>query len=271
LPALVWSVVKEPSDETSDRLEREVRFHDDRFVDDTPRHATAKYYGTAGPAKQRYRQLVTDLSAGTDMLEYGCGRGSMAWSAVGLGARVTGIDLSSRAIEQARHEAARRRVSAEFCEMNAESLDFATDSFDLVCGSGILHHLDLTRAYSEIARVLRPDGTAVFYEPLGHNPAINLYRRLTPRLRTPDEHPLMMSDLELAQTWFRHVDAEFHVLTALAASPFKNQRVGPKLVAGLTAFDRRLFERLPRTQRWAWVTIVRLELPHFTGPDDRTG
>jgi len=51
--------------------------------------------------------------------------------------------------------------------MNAEELKFADDYFDIVCGGAILHHLDLNKALSEIARVLKPDGKAIFVEPLG--------------------------------------------------------------------------------------------------------
>jgi ubiquinone/menaquinone biosynthesis C-methylase UbiE len=39
--------------------------------------------------------------------------------------------------------------------LEAENLSFSNDSFDLVCGSGILHHLDLNRSYKEIQRVLK--------------------------------------------------------------------------------------------------------------------
>src|SRR3546814_4334755 len=52
------------------------------------------------------------------------------------------------------------------------------------------------------SRVLRPGGRAVFIEPLGLNPAIELYRRFTPSARTPDEHPLLRRD-------FRRFDAAF--------------------------------------------------------------
>jgi ubiquinone/menaquinone biosynthesis C-methylase UbiE len=64
--------------------------------------------------------------------------------------------------------------------MNAEATTFPDNSFDLICGSSILHHLNLDKACAEIRRILRPDGGAVFIEPLGHNPLINMFRKLTP-------------------------------------------------------------------------------------------
>lgn len=42
----------------------------------------------------------------------------------------------------------------------------------------------------------------MFFEPLGHNLLINLYRRLTPELRTEDEHPLVACDLERLVNYF---------------------------------------------------------------------
>ncbi len=44
-----------------------------------------------------------------------------------------------------------------------------------VLGKQILHHLDMTQAVPEIARVLRPGGRAVFLEPLIHNPLLEGY------------------------------------------------------------------------------------------------
>ena len=178
------------------------------------------------------------------------------------GAVVTGIDLSPVAIEQAAERAEREGVSGlcEFRLMDAERLEFPESSFDLVCGSGILHHLDLSPALSEVARVLRPGGHAVFVEPLGHNPAINLYRRRTPELRTEDEHPLLMSDLELARAYFGRVEARhFHLLTLLAV-PFRRTRAFGAALGVLAAADRALF-RLSIARKHAWTVVITLSRP----------
>jgi SAM-dependent methyltransferase len=171
---------------------------------------------------------------------------------------VTGIDLSPVAIEKAEEEAESRGVAAatEFRVMNAEALDFPDDSFGLVCGTGILHHLDLDRAYGEIARVLRPDGRAVFVEPLGHNPAINLYRRRTPELRTEDEHPLVMPDLERASEYFQDVDPRFFHLSTLLAVPARSWKRFDPLLNTLGRFDDALFRALPALRRYAWLVAL---------------
>ena len=45
----------------------------------------------------------------------------------------------------------------------------------------------------------------MFVEPLGHHPLITADRRRTPALRTIDEHPLLLGDLEQAREQFRAV------------------------------------------------------------------
>ena len=48
-------------------------------------------------------------------------------------------------------------------QTDAEELPFDDESFDLVFGHAVLHHIpDLARAFGEFARVLRPGGTVVF-------------------------------------------------------------------------------------------------------------
>jgi SAM-dependent methyltransferase len=144
--------------------------------------------------------------------------------------------------------------------MDAEYLDLGDCSFDRIIGSGILHHLDLRRGYAEVARVLRPHGQAIFAEPLGHNPLINLYRKHTPQYRTVDEHPLRHRDLELAERFFGHVESRFYHLATLAAIPFRRRSFFRPLVGTLDAVDTGLF-RLPKVRYLAWYTILILRDP----------
>src|SRR5205807_1094253 len=101
-----------------------------------------------------------------------------------------------------RAEAAGLADRVDFLVDDAHATTFPDDSFDLIVGVAILHHLDLEVALREIRRVLRPGGRAVFLEPLWHNPLLRLGRRLTPSARTPDEHPLTVQDWELCHAIF---------------------------------------------------------------------
>lgn len=250
----------------STRHEREQEFHDVAFAESIRRRVWHFYDLTGASTDYMTRTLLAAQPQGKRVLEFGCGIKTNAIPLARAGAAVTGIDISSVAIETARRQAATAGVTARasFMPMNAESLEFDDDAFDIVCGSAVLHHLDLDRAYAEVARVLRPEGVAVFHEPLGHNPLINLYRRRTPELRTPDEHPLLMSDLQAATAHFDDVSTRFFHLQTLAAAPFRHRRGFSHVIGALDAADRVLFRLVPYARRHAWSAVIR-----FTGPRRR--
>lgn len=241
------------------RQEREREFHDRRFTDG-PRRNARKYYDVDS-GKPVYRDLVlARAGAGVRALEYGCGTGSLAIELARRGADVVGIDISPVAIRTARRRTKRAGVVATFRPMDAQDLDFPDGSFDLVSGSGILHHLDLAPAAAEIRRVLRPGGVAVFVEPLGHNPLINLYRRLTPSMRSVDEQPLRIDSIGEIAAGFDGCRVRHFDLVALAGVPFRRFGWSTRLVDALGRVDRWLFARSSIARRWAWVVVIELEL-----------
>jgi len=246
--------------EPSSRKQRERDFHNETFAE-SKRARAAKFYAVESTSQAAYKRHIHERPESKDVLEYGCGRGSAAFDLAAAGAHVTGIDISDVAIDLASQRGAELGLTERlrFCVMDAEQLGFEDASFDLVCGSAILHHLDLERAYAEIARVLRPGGRAVFVEALGHNPLINLYRRRTPELRTVDEHPLRVSGLELAKRYFSDVSFEYFHLASLAALPLREQRAFPAVVGALERVDEVLFRQVPYLRRHAWMAVVRLE------------
>lgn len=251
------------NDADAARYERERAFHDERYGDDPDRARAEKFYEAGNESAARYRALLETVVGGARVLEYGCGTGSAAFDLATRGADVLGIDISPVAIAAATAEAVQRGFTAglRFEAMNAEALALPADSFDVVCGSGVLHHLDLARALPEVARVLRPDGWAVFVEPLGHNPLINAYRRRTPEMRTPDEHPLRIDDFALARHHFGTVDVEYFNLLTIATVPLRRLGLQRGLRAGLHRVDQRLFRSIPPLRRHAWVAVLRLGAP----------
>ena len=243
------------------RYEREKEFHDHTFGGGG-RSQVAKFYAVVRSSAAWYEEELRAHGRAARVLEYGCGPGSYAFFLARHGAQVTGIDISPIAIEQATERARREHLEAiSFRTMNAEALEFADDTFDLVCGRAILHHLDLTTALPQLARVLKPGGVAVFSEPLGHNPLINLYRHLTPSLRTVDEHPLLMSDWKLMENHFGRVEGRFFHLQSLLAVPFGRLPGFTRLLKLLDATDQGLFRLVPFARRYAWNVVLTLQEP----------
>ena len=240
---------------SKERLQREAEFHDKTFGEHT-RKVVKKYYDTAKISKEKYREKILAYGANQKVLEYGCGPGSQAFTLAEKGASVTAIDISNVAIEKGENEAKSRELAIDFRVMNAENLEFPDNSFDLVCGSGILHHLDLKQAYKEISRVLTSNGRAIFYEPLGHNPIINMYRQLTPNLRTEDEHPLLLEDIELAHNYFDKINIDYFHLTSMGASFLNNGSLKNSLLNFLNRFDNVLLDNFPPIRKHAWVCVL---------------
>jgi SAM-dependent methyltransferase len=225
-----------------------------------------KYYAIADESRRIYRAYLEDNARGSTALEYGCGPESYAFVLARNGAQVTGIDISEVAIQEARKLAEREPAgkATEFHVMDAEQLKFGDSRFDLICGTGILHHLKLEQAYAELARTMKPDGSAIFVEPLGHNPLIRLYRAFTPGLRTKDEHPLMIEDVRLARRYFGKVKLTYLHLFCLLAVPFRKLPGFRRLLTVLETCDRMLFRAAPFLGRYAWMVVMVLSTPRKT-------
>jgi ubiquinone/menaquinone biosynthesis C-methylase UbiE len=244
------------------RKNRERSFHDHAFEHGS-RQPVFKFYTVTRQSAALYSSLVLKQCADMNVLEYGCGQGSSAFELGRNGANVTGIDISPVAVDQAREKAKELGLeTATFEVMDAEDLTFAPDQFDRICGSGILHHLDLDRAGEAIRRVLKPNGTAIFLEPLGHNPLINAYRKRTPQFRSPDEHPLLLKDLAELQGSFGRVDISYFHLTVLATVPLRSTPIFTPLLSLLEMVDRAILA-IPPMRRYAWIAVIRCRNPRY--------
>ena len=240
-----------------ERSERERLYHNARFTEEV-RTSQKKYYFALRHCHARYRELITEAANGVDVLEYGCAAGRWSVILAETARSLLGIDISEVAVATAAVTArAAGLENTAFKVMNAEQLDLPDATYDFVFGSGILHHLDIDRAYAEVARVLRPGGKAIFMEPLGHNLAFNLYRAMTPGARTADERPLLRADIEAARRRFRDADVEFYGLSTLASVPFRNSQVG-EAIYGLTASVDGALLKVPGLRWQSWFALLTL-------------
>jgi ubiquinone/menaquinone biosynthesis C-methylase UbiE len=241
-----------------DVSERERRFHNERFLQETdPRSGLNKWYAAIRHGSERQNALVRQYAKNKEVLEFGCADGTLSFE-MNLPFRcktLTGIDISDVAIEKAKIKTTSLETNnTRFLTMNAEEMTFDDQSFDLIFGRGILHHLDLQKCFSGIERVLRSNGVAIFCEPMGHNPILNLYRNRTPDIRTPDEHPLRMADLTLARRYFSRVETMFYGLFTVA-SVFLDATVDGFLYRSSKALDDFILN-LPVVRRYAWHCLI---------------
>ena len=150
----------------------------------------------------------------------------------------------------------------KYAVMDGECLAFPDNSFDSAICAGVLHHLDIRMAYAELARVLKPGGAVLCCEPLAYNPAIQLYRRLTPHLRTgwEAEHIISLREIRYAGELFERVTVRYYHLMTLLAVPFRRAPGFGKLLAILGWIDSWLL-RIPGLQLMAWQVLFELSEP----------
>jgi len=99
---------------------------------------------------------------GLKVLEIGCGLGTDGAQFAKAGADYTGVDLTEAAIELARKRFEVFRLEGRFQVADAERLEFADATFDIVYSHGVLHHTpNIVAAIAEIHRVLKPGGRAI--------------------------------------------------------------------------------------------------------------
>ena len=238
---------------------RERAFHNERFARESdPREPLDKWYHAVRHGMERADRVILAAAAGADVLDYGCATAEISIDRLRLPdtcRSLTGIDISDVAIAKATARAARAGArNTRFLQIDAQGTAFPDASFDLVFGTGILHHLDLERCCREIARILRPGGVAIFSEPMGHNPILNLYRRRTPELRTADEHPLRVADFAIARRHFAKVDTHFYGLFAAISALVDPTATGIAYQLG-KATDAVVL-RLPMIGRYAWHCLM---------------
>jgi phosphatidylethanolamine/phosphatidyl-N-methylethanolamine N-methyltransferase len=112
-----------------------------------------------GPGRQRTVQIANTLPAGR-LLEVGVGTG-LSLPHYRREFRITGIDVSPDMLRQARKRVRERGLGnvEGLYEMDAENLEFADDSFDIVIAmyvASVVPNPD--RLVAEVQRVCRPDG-----------------------------------------------------------------------------------------------------------------
>lgn len=102
------------------------------------------------------------VPAGTRMLDVACGAGQISIPAARAGARVTGVDIATNSIEQARARAQDEGLDARFDEGDAEMLLYEDASFDVVASLfGAMFAPRPERVAAELVRVCRPGGRIV--------------------------------------------------------------------------------------------------------------
>lgn len=220
-------------------------------------YGNKKYYNATGRSHQYVDNWIKTHAPGKVVLDYACGNGGNAMIAARAGAALAmGLDISPISIENARIDAAKEGLSDNTCffQADAENTKLPDNSVDIVICSGMLHHLDLSYAFPELRRILKPGGKILAVEALDYNPAIKLYRMMTPAMRTDWEkaHILSHKDLTFGKRFFDVGNVHYWHIMGILQPHLPASMAGP-----LNKLDA-LLEKIPGIQMMAWIFTFEL-------------
>jgi ubiquinone/menaquinone biosynthesis C-methylase UbiE len=142
---------------------------------------------------------------GKRILEVGCGFGEASIYFAKNGAKVVASDISQKMVNFVKKLSAFNKTKIEVRKFSCEHIPFPDNSFDVVYAANVLHHVNIEKSLGELKRVLKVGGSFVSWDPLIHNPLINIYRKKAIKVRTKSEHPLKLSEVKIIKDYFRSV------------------------------------------------------------------
>lgn len=208
-------------------------------------------------AERRTNYFVNEakISSSDNVLEIGCGTGLFSGKVFHkTKCKLTSIDISPELINDAKNKYPEITFKLE----NAMNISFQSNTFDVVFGSSVLHHLDFKKSLQEFFRVLKPEGRMAFAEPNMLNPQILIQKNI-PFIKkmlgdSPDETAVvrwklnaLLKEIGFTQTRVFPYDFMHPLLPAFSLPVFS--KIGP------------LIEKIPLIKEIAGSVIIYAEKP----------
>lgn len=219
--------------ELTERQKREKEYYDqyassfdlNRNIDFSPVSSSEKrpwnsYWAVYHLASELYQ-------GGSTLLDFGSGPGENALRFTKIGYQIEGFDISESnvAVSRKLFEKYDCADKGNFQVSPAEILPYQDNTFDMIVGVDILHHVDIKKSVTECKRVLRPGGTAIFREPV-EVPVLDAIRNLSivkffaPKTKsfelhiTDDERKLNSEDIKIVKSIFPSTEIKRYSILA---------------------------------------------------------
>jgi SAM-dependent methyltransferase len=201
---------------------------------------------------------------GKHVLDYACGSGNWAIYFALTGAqRVTGFDINADGVELARERAAHHELGSRvrFEVADASSLPFPDGEFDIVIGTGVLHHvIKYENVFEQLHRVLRPGAKAYFVENLADFPLWRLWWKLKGEVPEGDV-PIFAREVRERARMFERVEIVGDTFLHSVRPLLYRQGMGKLRRAALRLThktDEALFAAIPALRRWGSFSYITL-------------
>jgi 2-polyprenyl-3-methyl-5-hydroxy-6-metoxy-1,4-benzoquinol methylase len=196
----------------------EESFHDEWANSVDPASIPVRLMNEActAPEMRAIRAELGNLN-GKKLLDVGCGLGEAAVYFALEGATVTATDLSQGMLDATQALATYNGVTVRTHKSDAEGLRFTADElFDVIYVGNLFHHVDIEQTIKVLIPHLKKDGTLISWDPLAYNPIINVYRKMAMGVRTEDEHPFTVKDIQSFSKYFTNVKSQYYWFTTLS-------------------------------------------------------
>jgi len=223
---------------------------------------------------------MAKLSVGDTVLDIGAGAGAQSLEAagrVGGSGRVVATDIAADLLEIAAADARAVGFATLECRvMNAEELDFASDSFDAVISRNALMYIpDISRALNGVHRVMRSGGrfASIVWSTPDHNGFLSAFERtMTEHLRACGINMLMPDPFRFGQ----HGSLEsllvsaglVNVRTRVVPAPWRLRSAEAALdfLRGNPSYLLRAAQELPESVLAAAWAEIRQKLQRYDSP-----
>jgi len=212
-------------------------------------------------------KLVGDIK-GKRVLVFGCGDDNTTILLALKGAEVWAFDISKEAIllqeQLAIANKVQDRIHLFVCA--AEEFPFSPNSFDLIVGTAILHHIPdhLAQLPHQLAPALEKNGRALFVEPVILSPALGRLMALLPGHQdiSPGERQLTSTDLSHFGKCFRVSPYYFCFLGRLdrfiLKTPLEIAPTWQRMLVHSLHWTDSMILRFPILNRLAGVAVLEL-------------
>jgi 2-polyprenyl-3-methyl-5-hydroxy-6-metoxy-1,4-benzoquinol methylase len=213
-----------------------------------------------------FLETIKDNLNGKEVLEIGCGNGSLSVYMAKMGANVTSIDNTENAVRNTLSLAAFNDVSLIAKKMDVFQIGKMQKTYDYIIGRMILHHIEPFDQFVPIMHsILNLGGQGVFYENSSANKLLIFCRTFLvgkfgiPRYGDGVEIPLEKSEIKILKKFFSSVSVTYPRMVFWGMLGIYIFRKSPTLNKFSQNLDKFFYKYLPIFNKYSYHQLIFLK------------